>query len=50
VIAVLCGWVGLERVDKGSATDRRTAAVGAVLGAPALFVVFLMFAATHSAE
>ncbi|MGV9734246.1 hypothetical protein ACWDT5_09150 [Rhodococcus aetherivorans] len=47
--AVVCGWVGLDRVDKGLATNHREALTGAVLGTAALFVVFVVFAATHSA-
>ncbi|UTT49202.1 hypothetical protein [Rhodococcus gordoniae] len=48
LVAVVCGWVGLERVDKGTATNPREALVGACLGAAALFAVFVIFAAVHS--
>ncbi|MEE2032598.1 hypothetical protein [Rhodococcus chondri] len=47
LIAVACGWIGLARVDKGLATNHREALGGAVLGITALFVVFLVFVATH---
>ncbi|KOS56027.1 hypothetical protein [Rhodococcus rhodochrous] len=50
VAAVVCGWVGLGRVDKGSATNHGEALAGAVLGIAALFVVFVVFAATHTAS
>ncbi|WP_237211016.1 hypothetical protein [Rhodococcus ruber] len=46
---MVCGWVGLDRVDKGSATNHGEALAGAVLGIAALFVVFIVFAATHTA-
>jgi uncharacterized membrane protein YozB (DUF420 family) len=46
-VAVVCGWIGLGRVDKGTANNHRDAVLGAALGGAALFVVFLMFAATH---
>lgn len=47
VVAVVCGWIGLGRVDKGTATNHRDAVLGAALGGAALFVVSLMFAATY---
>lgn len=47
VVAVACGWVGVGRVDKGTATNHRDAVVGAALGGAALFIVFLVFAATY---
>lgn len=47
LVAVGCGWVGLTRADKGLATNYREALGGAVLGIVALFVVFLVFIATH---
>ncbi|MFD1811961.1 hypothetical protein [Rhodococcus gannanensis] len=49
LIAVVGGWIGLDRVDRGVATNRRDALIGAGLGIAALFVVFLVFAATYDA-
>lgn len=46
-VAVVCGWIGLGRADTGTATNHRDAVVGSALGGAALFVVFLMFAATY---
>ncbi|OWY82295.1 hypothetical protein [Rhodococcus sp. BUPNP1] len=48
LVAVVCGWIGLERADKGTATNHREALSGACLGAAALFAVFVVFAAVHS--
>ncbi|MBS9373989.1 hypothetical protein [Rhodococcus sp. B50] len=48
VIAVVCGWIGLNRVDKGVASNPRDAVIGAGLGVAALFVVFIVYAATYS--
>ncbi|MEV0708784.1 hypothetical protein [Nocardia aurea] len=47
VIAVVCGWVGFARWDRGQATNPRDAVVGGTLGTVALFVWFLVFAATN---
>ncbi|WP_241386713.1 hypothetical protein [Rhodococcus sp. CH91] len=47
VVAVVCGWIGLERVDKGTASNQRDAVIGGGLGVAALFVVFIVFAATY---
>ncbi|MEU5842274.1 hypothetical protein [Rhodococcus sp. NPDC047139] len=49
LIAVVCGWIGLNRVDKGIASNQRDAVIGGGLGLAALFVVFLVFAATSAA-
>lgn len=48
LIAVVCGWIGLVRVENGVADNHRNAVIGAVLGIAGLFVVFLVFVATHS--
>ncbi|MCC8929958.1 hypothetical protein C5142_16795 [Rhodococcus sp. BGS-1C] len=48
VVAVACGWVGLNRAVDGTATNGREAMLGAALGGVALFVVFLVFAASYS--
>ncbi|MBS9376274.1 hypothetical protein [Rhodococcus sp. B50] len=48
-IAVVCGWTGVGRVEKGLASNQRDAVIGAGLGTAALFVVFLMFAASFMA-
>lgn len=45
--AVVCGWVGLNRAIDGDATNGREAVLGAALGGAALFVVFLVFAASY---
>lgn len=47
VVAVVSGWIGLNRSVDGSATNGREAILGAALGGAALFVVFLMFAASY---
>ncbi|OZC92929.1 hypothetical protein CH282_01245 [Rhodococcus sp. 06-418-1B] len=47
LVAVVCGWVGLSRAVDGTATNGREAMIGAALGGTALFVVFLMFAASY---
>ncbi|MGN5240016.1 MULTISPECIES: hypothetical protein [unclassified Rhodococcus (in: high G+C Gram-positive bacteria)] len=49
LVAVVCGWIGMMRVEKGVADNQRDALIGAVLGITGLFVVFLVFVATHSA-
>ncbi|RRQ29184.1 hypothetical protein DK926_04690 [Rhodococcus sp. Eu-32] len=46
VVAVVCGWIGVSRVDAGDATNFREAVIGAALGGTSLFVVFMGFAAT----
>jgi len=48
VIAVVCGWIGLNRVDNGAASNPRDAVIGAGLGVAALFVTFIVYAATYS--
>lgn len=48
LVAVGFGWVGAGRADAGLATNHRQALCGAALGVTALFVVFLVFVATHS--
>ncbi|WP_407444333.1 hypothetical protein [Rhodococcus sp. (in: high G+C Gram-positive bacteria)] len=48
LLAVVCGWIGLVRIEKGLATNYVETVVGTVLGTGALFVVFIVFAATHS--
>lgn len=45
--AVVCGWIGLNRAIDGTATNGREAVIGAALGGGALFVVFLVFAASY---
>jgi len=45
--AVVCGWIGVERADRGTATNHLEALTGACLGAAALFAVFVVFAAVH---
>lgn len=47
LIAVVCGWIGLLRIEKGLATNYVETVVGTVLGTGALFVWFIIFAATH---
>lgn len=47
LIAVVCGWVGVCRVDAGVAINHRESWIGAALGGLALFVVFVGFAATY---
>ena len=47
IVAVVCGWIGLARLENGSATNYRETVIGMVLGTLALFAVFVMFAATH---
>lgn len=49
VIALVCGWIGLRRVDLRVATNPRDCVIGIGLGLAALFVAFLIFAATHGA-
>lgn len=49
VVALASGWVGLKRVDQGEASNHRDAVIGIGLGLAALFVAFLVFAATNSA-
>lgn len=49
LVAVVCGWIGVDRVEKGVASNQRDAVIGAGLGMAALFVVFLMFAASFMA-
>ena len=46
IAAVVFGWVGVGRDEKGIATNGREAMVGAALGGAALFVVFVAYAAT----
>lgn len=48
LLAVVCGWIGLLRIEKGLATNYVETVVGTVLGTGALFVVFIIYAATHS--
>ena len=48
VVAFVSGWIGLERVDRGEASNQRDAVIGISLALAALFVAFLIFAATHS--
>lgn len=45
LVAVISGWVGLCRVEDGTATNYRDAIVGAAMGGAALFVVLLTFVA-----
>ncbi|MGW5268294.1 hypothetical protein ACWEQ4_06550 [Rhodococcus sp. NPDC003994] len=47
-VALACGWIGLKRVDQGEASNQRDAIIGTGLGLAALFVAFVIFAATHS--
>lgn len=49
LVALVCGWVGVKRVDEGVASNQRDSLIGIGLGLAALFVAFLVFAATHSA-
>lgn len=46
IAAVVCGWIGVSRVDDEIATNYRESVIGASLGGAALFFVFLGFAAT----
>ena len=48
IVAVTCGWVGFNRADRGLASNHREAITGLALGTAALFVVFLVFVATHA--
>ena len=48
MVALACGWIGLKRVDKGESPNQRDAIIGTGLGLAALFVAFVIFAATHS--
>lgn len=48
IAAVICGWFGFTRAEKGPASNHREALTGITLGTAALFVVFLVFVATHS--
>ncbi|MBB1018625.1 hypothetical protein G6023_10080 [Dietzia sp. DQ11-71] len=48
VVALVSGWIGLKRVDQGEASNQRDAVIGTGLALAALFVAFLIFAATHS--
>ncbi|MBH0120786.1 hypothetical protein I0Q12_15185 [Rhodococcus sp. CX] len=48
IVAVIFGWLGFGRVEKGIASNHREALTGIALGTAALFVVFLVFVATHS--
>ncbi len=48
IVAVVSGWTGLLRIEKGLATNHVETVVGTVLGTGALFVVFIIFAASHS--
>ncbi|MFZ2529876.1 MAG: hypothetical protein WAX14_19830 [Rhodococcus sp. (in: high G+C Gram-positive bacteria)] len=50
VVAVTCGWVGFTRAERGLASNHREAIAGFVLGTAALFVVFLVFVATHASS
>lgn len=49
VVALASGWVGLKRVDQSEASNHREAVIGIGLGLAALFVAFLVSAATNSA-
>lgn len=49
VVALVSGWIGLKRVEHGEASNSRDAVVGTSLALGALFVAFVIFAATHSA-
>ncbi|MDV8075233.1 hypothetical protein R4P47_01585 [Rhodococcus sp. IEGM 1370] len=40
VAAVVCGWVGVSRDEKGLATNGREAMIGAALGGAAVFVAY----------
>ena len=48
VVALVSGWIGLKRADQGEASNQRDAVIGTGLALAALFVAFLIFAATHS--
>jgi hypothetical protein len=48
--AVVTGFIGFDRVDQGRATNRRDAVVGGTLGALALLIMLVMFAAVHGAD
>lgn len=48
IVAVVCGWVGFSRADRGLASNHREALTGLALGTAALFVVFVVFVATHA--
>ncbi|MEH6380355.1 MAG: hypothetical protein V7768_01365 [Dietzia cercidiphylli] len=48
IVALVSGWIGLKRADQGEASNQRDAVIGTGLALAALFVAFLIFAATHS--
>ncbi|MFD4406898.1 hypothetical protein ACFWPH_29445 [Nocardia sp. NPDC058499] len=45
--AVIAGFIGWDRADRGIATNRADALVGGVLGAVALMMALLVYAATN---
>ncbi|WP_194837253.1 hypothetical protein [Nocardia sp. XZ_19_369] len=49
VVALVCGWIGFDRADRGLATNRGEAIVGSALPVLSIFVMFLVFAATTGA-
>jgi len=49
IVALVSGWISLKLVDQGEASNRRDAVIGTSLALGALFVAFVIFAATHSA-
>ncbi|WP_280235196.1 hypothetical protein [Nocardia cyriacigeorgica] len=48
IAAVTAGFIGWDRADRGIASNRGDALVGGVLGAVALMVTLLIYAATSS--
>ncbi|MEV0361308.1 hypothetical protein [Nocardia fusca] len=47
--AVIAGFIGWDRVDRGIATNRTDALIGGVLGVVALLLTLLVYAATSGA-
>ena len=47
--ALVAGYIGFDRVDQGVATNRGDAIVGAGLGALALMIMLVVFAAASNA-